>query len=414
VAHRDLKPQNLLLTLEGHLKLVDFDAAMHVPDEGAGDAAGGCADCRGQFLPTESFVGTALYVAPEVIAEAAEPHQAFALDLWALGCIIYLMLVGKTPFHAESEYLVFRRIQCGDYKFPASFPWTQARQLIEGLLRASPLSRLGMGPEGLYQLEQHAFFHPDGYSEVCRQAPPPRLSRCGRAPRQRPDELEVSQLDDISSAECTPEVGQHFRSSATMQVLMSAHTQPMLQADSDSEDEPDGGKEHCPFLSLVQQPSSSSHPNEQGFAGLKRAVPSLRNLLNQQWLQDLLKRQVLMRGEDVRIGGRVVQRFLPCLRPRLLVLTDLPRLLVFDSLSCKLLQDVDLAEGGGSSSLRDDPTASLNDKALNQKSRTDFEISLGRCRLRCRDTDLGAEAWLDELSSARQRATMSLHRSVRT
>lgn len=41
VAHRDLKPSNLLLTHDGHLKLVDFDAAVRVPSEGEGDAAAG-------------------------------------------------------------------------------------------------------------------------------------------------------------------------------------------------------------------------------------------------------------------------------------------------------------------------------------------------------------------------------------
>eukprot|EP00439_Symbiodinium_sp_Y106_P038082 s5211_g4.t1 len=96
---------------------------------------------------------------------------------------------------------------------------------------------------------------------------------------------------------------------------------------------------------------------------------------------------------------------------QLLVLTDLPRLLVLDSRGRKVLRDVDLADSGGTTR-QESMTESLNDKALNQKSHTDFEISLGRCRLRCRDTDLGAETWLDELSSARQRATMSLHQSV--
>ncbi|CAE7222507.1 PDPK1 [Symbiodinium sp. CCMP2456] len=163
VAHRDLKPENLLLTSEGHLKLVDFDAAMQVPDEGEGDAAGGRAS-GGEFPPAESFVGTALYVAPEVLLGTAEPQQAFGLDVWALGCIVYLMTVGRTPFHAESEYLVFQRVQTLDYTCPPRV-WKKARQFIEGLLQLAPQQRLGVGEEGVADLQQHEFFSPVPHSE---------------------------------------------------------------------------------------------------------------------------------------------------------------------------------------------------------------------------------------------------------
>jgi len=409
VAHRDLKPENLLLTSEGHLKLVDFDAAMQVPDEGEGDAAGGRAS-RGEFPPAESFVGTALYVAPEVLlgTAEAEPQQAFALDVWALGCIVYLMTVGRTPFHAESEYLVFQRVQALDYTCPPRV-WKKARQFIEGLLQLAPQQRLGAGEEGVADLQQHEFFSPEGYDEILRQTPPPRMSRPLMS-RRRPEELEdiLNDVDGISSAECTPEVGQRFRSSSSMKVLLAAQEHQQA-TQSFSESEATVQSEEC-FQSLAlrrsEAPSAapsapSCHPSREGIPAAKQTVPSPRNLPSLQWLQDLLKRTVLMNGEDVRIGGLVVQRFIPCLRPRLLVLTDLPRLLVLDSRGRKVLRDVDLADSGGTTR-QESMTESLNDKALNQKSHTDFEISLGRCRLRCRDTDLGAETWLDELSSARQ------------
>ncbi|CAE7650821.1 PDPK1 [Symbiodinium pilosum] len=186
VAHRDLKPENLLLTSEGRLKLVDFDAAMLVPYEGEGDAAGGRTDNGGGFPPCESFVGTALYVAPEVLLSTADPSQAFALDLWALGCIVYLMLVGHTPFHAESEYLVFQRVQKVDYSFPPQL-CKQGKQLIEGLLQLAPQNRTGAGHKGMVELEHHDYFSPDTFGDIRRQAPPSRLARL--MPRRRPEEL---------------------------------------------------------------------------------------------------------------------------------------------------------------------------------------------------------------------------------
>eukprot|EP00913_Durusdinium_trenchii_P008591 g8067.t1 len=156
VAHRDLKPENLLLTDEGpassgkgRLKLVDFDAAMYVP-EGEADAAAG----QPHTGVVDSFVGTALYVAPEVLLGTVHAHQAFALDLWSLGCIIYLMLVGHTPFHADSEYLVFQRIQRADYSFPPMDG--EARALIEALLSHDPALR--PGAEASAELQRHGFF----------------------------------------------------------------------------------------------------------------------------------------------------------------------------------------------------------------------------------------------------------------
>jgi 3-phosphoinositide dependent protein kinase-1 len=54
--------------------------------------------------------GTADYVAPEVLRST---DVGYAADLWALGCLIYQMLVGTPPFRDRSEYLTFERITAG-------------------------------------------------------------------------------------------------------------------------------------------------------------------------------------------------------------------------------------------------------------------------------------------------------------
>lgn len=92
VIHRDIKPGNFLLTKSGHLKLSDFGLAS-VVSEGRLTAAG-------------RTVGTILYMAPEQIRGGTITHRA---DLYALGCVIYEMLTGTTPYSGSSAAEVLQR-----------------------------------------------------------------------------------------------------------------------------------------------------------------------------------------------------------------------------------------------------------------------------------------------------------------
>ena len=82
VIHRDLKPENILLDADRHLKLCDFGTAKLV---------GNASPAGGQSTRAFSFVGSADYVSPELLAD--EPSAATAAsDLWALGCVLFQML----------------------------------------------------------------------------------------------------------------------------------------------------------------------------------------------------------------------------------------------------------------------------------------------------------------------------------
>jgi len=159
VVHRDLKPENVLINAEGHIKVADFGAALVGEDE------------------ENAFEGTPEYVSPEVLASKM---QTKACDLWALGCILYQMLTGTTPFRAETEYLIFERIKghsdgSQPVEFPSSFPAAGSSLVVE-LLHAEGDQRLGAGDDangnGYGALKGHIFFESTPWGHLVESTPP--------------------------------------------------------------------------------------------------------------------------------------------------------------------------------------------------------------------------------------------------
>lgn len=88
IAHRDLKPENLLLSSnseDAEIKIIDFGLSKKLRHCGIVESR------------RQSKVGTPLYVAPEVL----NGHYSFECDNWSLGCIMYFLLCGETPFFSE-------------------------------------------------------------------------------------------------------------------------------------------------------------------------------------------------------------------------------------------------------------------------------------------------------------------------
>ena len=161
VIHRDLKPENILLNHTGHLKITDFGTSKFVEDG----------------KRSNSFVGTAEYVSPELLENlGAVP----ASDLWALGCIVFQFFCGRVPFRDGSEYLTFQKILALDYTIPPKCP-AAAKDVIEKLLVIDPGKRIGAGEAGrtsgdTYQrLQEHSFFESIQWFDppLHEQTPPP-------------------------------------------------------------------------------------------------------------------------------------------------------------------------------------------------------------------------------------------------
>jgi serine/threonine-protein kinase len=84
VVHRDIKPGNLLIRSDGHLKITDFGLAQKIG--------------RARRTKSGHIMGTAKYMAPELIEGTYAYPQT---DVYALGCLAYEMIAGRPPFEAD-------------------------------------------------------------------------------------------------------------------------------------------------------------------------------------------------------------------------------------------------------------------------------------------------------------------------
>ncbi|XP_066449458.1 G protein-coupled receptor kinase 5-like [Eleutherodactylus coqui] len=141
IVYRDLKPENILLDDDGHIRISDLGLAIKIPD---GESI------RGR-------VGTVGYMAPEVIKNE---RYTFSPDWWGLGCIIYEMIEGQSPFRARKERVkreeVEKRVQEEQESYSDKFT-EDAKSICKMLLAKDPKQRLGCNDQGASQVKQQPF-----------------------------------------------------------------------------------------------------------------------------------------------------------------------------------------------------------------------------------------------------------------
>ena len=116
IMHRDMKTQNIMLDENYNIKIIDFGEAKKLSKDKSNDYGFNFKDVNNSEKERkDTFVGTVNYQAPEMITGEA---QGFALDTWALGVILFKMLVGQVPFKGTNPKNVYKDIRDRNIGWP--------------------------------------------------------------------------------------------------------------------------------------------------------------------------------------------------------------------------------------------------------------------------------------------------------
>ncbi|KAM9744660.1 serine/threonine-protein kinase N2-like isoform 2-T2 [Menidia menidia] len=186
IIYRDLKLDNLLMDVDGYVKITDF---------------GLCKEGMGHGDRTSTFCGTPEFLAPEVLTD---DNYTRAVDWWGMGVLLYEMLVGESPFPGEDEEEVFDSIVNDDVQYPTSLP-ADAVTIIQKLLKKNPVKRLGAGERDANEVKGEKFFEIiDWETLLAKKAKPPFLPSI-KAPTDVSNfDSDFTRLQPVLSPPCKP------------------------------------------------------------------------------------------------------------------------------------------------------------------------------------------------------------------
>ncbi|KAI5813327.1 protein kinase C [Pyronema omphalodes] len=147
VIYRDLKLDNILLTLDGHIKIADY---------------GLCKEDMYYGSTTSTFCGTPEFMAPEILMDK---RYGRSVDWWAFGVLIYQMLLQQSPFRGDDEDEIYDAILADEPLYPIHMP-RDSVSILQKLLTREPEMRLGSGPGDANDVMAHAFFRNINWDDI--------------------------------------------------------------------------------------------------------------------------------------------------------------------------------------------------------------------------------------------------------